>query len=73
MKEYASQFREIRKRHGVSQRNLCKKTGIMPCTICRFENGKQDITMKTAIKIAKALKDDDLINLIQQSIISQFD
>ena len=68
MKDLANDFRSSRTRLGWSQRTLAEKASIVHCTVCRFENGKQDITIETALKIAKALGDKSLIQKIMQKI-----
>ena len=72
MKELAIKFKQTRERHGLSQRDLAKRANIMQCTISRYENGQQNITFETALKLAKALNDNDLINAIQINVISKF-
>ena len=47
------QFRAVR---GMTQEALAKKAGISRVYIARLETGKQDPTLSTLVKLAKALK-----------------
>ena len=48
-------LRNIRKTLGLTQRGLAAITGICCSSISNIENGKQDPTMKTIIKVRDAL------------------
>lgn len=68
MKELALTFKQERKRMKISQEELAEKAGVMQCTISRYENGKQDITLDTTIKLAKIIKSKDLFDKINAII-----
>ncbi len=73
MKELALSFKQERIRMKISQEELAAKAGVMQCTISRYENGKQDITLDTTIKLAKVIKSKalfDKINDINSSSLS---
>jgi len=69
MKELAENFKAARIKAGLQQEQLAEKSGVLQCTISRYENGKQDITIATAKKLANALKSKSLIKLIQKHLI----
>lgn len=73
MKELAIEFKKARIKSSLSQRLLAEKTGVMQCTISRYESGLQDITMETAIKMAKALKDGELTTKITEIITKKME
>jgi transcriptional regulator with XRE-family HTH domain len=59
-------IRSIRLDKGIKQFELAKKAGISISYLCEIENGKSVPSLKTLLKIAKALKVDCSV-LIQQS------
>lgn len=51
-----SNVAEVRKRRGMSQEALSKKSGVSRATIARLESGEDfDVMASTLLKIAKAL------------------
>jgi transcriptional regulator with XRE-family HTH domain len=52
----AKRLRQLRDDRGLSQRALAKKAGISREYLARLETGRQDPTLSTLEKIAKALK-----------------
>jgi transcriptional regulator with XRE-family HTH domain len=68
MKQFSKDFKEARIKAGISQRLLAQKSGIVQCTISRYENGKQSITFNTAMKIVKILKDNALLESIINAV-----
>lgn len=49
-------IREIRESLGMSQAELCEKTGITRATIWKLETGENEVTTsRTLLKIAEAL------------------
>ncbi len=47
-------IRAIRKRAGISQAELARRTGMDQSTISRIESGKQEMSVKQLIRIVKA-------------------
>lgn len=59
---------EIRKRNGLSQRQLAKVSGVSPSRIADIERGERDIrnaSLATAVKLGDALKLKDLRKLLE--------
>jgi HTH-type transcriptional repressor of puuD len=52
----AKRLRELRDERGLSQRALAEKAGISREYLSRLETGRQDPTLSTLEKIARALK-----------------
>jgi transcriptional regulator with XRE-family HTH domain len=52
----AKRLRQLRNERGLSQRALAEKAGISREFLARLETGRQDPTLSTLEKIAKALK-----------------
>jgi transcriptional regulator with XRE-family HTH domain len=52
----AKRLRQLRDERGLSQRALAEKAGISREYLARLETGRQDPTLSTLEKIAKALK-----------------
>lgn len=49
-------IRELRESRGMSQAELCEKTGLTRATIWKLETGDDEVTTsKTLLKIAEAL------------------
>lgn len=44
-----------RLKHGMSQEELAKKSGICQSVISQYESGRRRITMRAAVKLGKAL------------------
>ena len=55
---------EIRLEKGLSQTQLAKLTGMHRSIICRIENGRQNISIDTLIRVFDALGKDISIELI---------
>lgn len=68
MKNIAKDFRAARIKAGLKQSDLSEVSGVQQCTISRYESGKQDITFVSAAKLAKALKNQELLALIMSEI-----
>lgn len=58
-------LRNARMEHGISQAELSKMTGFTVRAISFWENGKREISLKNAVKIAKALNMDFRIGTIK--------
>lgn len=71
MKSLAQEFKDARVQSGLSQRDLAMATGVMQCTISRYESGKQDITLETAIRLAKKIGNNGLLKKIGKHIQEQ--
>lgn len=59
---------EIRKRNGLSQRQLAKVSGVSASRIADIERGERDIrnaSLATAVKLGDALKLKDLRKLLE--------
>lgn len=59
---------EIRKRNGLSQRQLAKASGVSASRIADIERGERDIrnaSLATAVKLGDALKLKDLRKLLE--------
>ena len=59
---------EIRKRNGLSQRQLAKVSGVSASRIADLERGERDIrnaSLATAVKLGDALKLKDLRKLLE--------
>lgn len=59
---------EIRKRNGLSQRQLAKASGVSASRIADLERGERDIrnaSLATAVKLGDALKLKDLRKLLE--------
>ena len=59
---------EIRKRNGLSQRQLAKASGVSASRIADIERGKRDMrnaSLATAVKLGDALKLKDLRKLLE--------
>jgi transcriptional regulator with XRE-family HTH domain len=52
----AKRLRQLRDERGLSQRMLAEKAGFSREYLARLETGRQDPTLSTLEKIAKALK-----------------
>jgi transcriptional regulator with XRE-family HTH domain len=52
----ANRLRQLRDQRGLSQRALAEKAGISREYLARLETGRQDPTLSTLEKIARALK-----------------
>jgi len=68
MKKLSAHFRAARIRASFNQKKLSDISGVMQCSISRFELGKQNITLETMVKLAKSLKSDELNNEIVEYI-----
>lgn len=71
MKELSALFKQVRKKKGLSQKELSENSNVVQCTISRFERGMQNITLETAIRIAKALKDRSLMAQVKSFITNK--
>ncbi len=71
MKELGTFFQQFRSKSGLSQRDLSKKSGVMQCTISRFESGLQGVSMPTLVKLAKAIGSRELMRIIQKEVFKQ--
>lgn len=50
-----NKLREIREAHGMTQAELCEKTGLSRTTICKIENDRgANVNTHTIVKIAAA-------------------
>ncbi len=54
--EIAYQISQLRKKEGISQKELAKKVGTTQSNIARMEAGQQNFTTDTLQRIASALK-----------------
>jgi transcriptional regulator with XRE-family HTH domain len=52
----AKRLRQFRNERGLSQRSLAEKAGISREYLARLETGRQDPTLSTLEKLAKALR-----------------
>ena len=72
MKELVTKIKEARVKAVLTQKDLAEKSGVMQCTISRFESGKQAITLDTMIKLARAIGSkeltDDLLFIINEQL-----
>lgn len=75
MKELSTKIREARVKAVLTQKDLAEQSGVMQCTISRFESGKQSITLDTMIKLARAIGSkeltDDLLFIINESLTTK--
>lgn len=55
-KRFIMRLRRLRADQGMTQEGLAKKAGISRVYVARLETGKQDPTLTTLKKLAKALK-----------------
>ena len=55
-KTVATRLKELRKRRGWSQEQLADEAGISRTYLARLETARQDPTLSTLEKLAKALK-----------------
>jgi transcriptional regulator with XRE-family HTH domain len=55
-KGFIMRLRRLRADQGMTQESLAKKAGISRVYVARLETGKQDPTLTTLKKLAKALK-----------------
>lgn len=53
--KFGKNMREIRLEKGMSQGDVCRALNLDPAYISNIENGKQNLTISTMEKIAKAL------------------
>ena len=62
-KKLGKNLRRIRTEKGMSQGDICRALNLDRAHICNIENGKQNPTLDTIAKIAKALgvKSDQLL------------
>jgi transcriptional regulator with XRE-family HTH domain len=51
----ASRLKAIRERRGLTQEQLAEKSGVSRTYLARLETGRQDPTLSTLEKLAKAL------------------
>ena len=51
-------LRGFRLKHGLSQAQLAKKTGIGQSVLSAYENGRRPITRRAAVRIGTALEED---------------
>ena len=72
MKELKEYFIEARNKAGMNQKELAEKSGVQKCTISRYENGKQDISIQTMLKICKVLNNKKLFKTIAKHINETF-
>ena len=54
----AARLKALRERRGLTQEQLAEKSGVGRSHLARLETGKQDPTLSTLEKLAKALKVD---------------
>lgn len=52
------ELKELRKQHGLSQKELSEKLGVTPATLCHWENGTFKMTKIVKLAIAKILNID---------------
>ena len=55
VKKFAENMKRIREEKGMSQGDIFRATKIDRAYICNLEKGKQNLTLETIEKIAKAL------------------
>lgn len=55
-KRFIMRLKQLRADNGLTQEALAKKANISRVYIARLETGKQDPTLTTLMKLAKALK-----------------
>jgi transcriptional regulator with XRE-family HTH domain len=55
-KRFIMRLKKFRADQGMTQEDLAKKAGISRVYVARLETGKQDPTLTTLTKLAKALK-----------------
>jgi len=55
-KRFIMRLKQLRADQGMTQETLAKKAGISRVYVARLETGKQDPTLTTLKKLAKALK-----------------
>lgn len=72
MEQFTQPILKARIKSGLTQKQLAKKANVMQCTISRYEAGAQAITLETAMKLARALNDKDVIALISNYVINFF-
>ena len=72
MRELSKHFLAARIKSGLYQKQLAEITGIQQCTISRFEQGRQDITLDTAKKLSLALKNESLNKEIRDYLVNMF-
>jgi transcriptional regulator with XRE-family HTH domain len=51
----AARLKALRERHGMTQEQLAEKSGVGRSHLARLETGRQDPTLSTLEKLAKAL------------------
>lgn len=56
--DIGQKIKELRKKQGMSQKDLADKLGITPVLISQYENGKRNPKLETLQKIADALEVD---------------
>ncbi len=54
-KRFIMRLRQLRADRGITQEALAKKAGLSRVYVARLETGKQDPTLTTLTKLAKAL------------------
>ena len=55
-KRFIMRLKQLRANRGITQEALAKKAGLSRVYVARLETGKQDPTLTTLTKLAKALK-----------------
>jgi transcriptional regulator with XRE-family HTH domain len=55
-KRFIMRLKQLRASRGITQEALAKKAGLSRVYLARLETGKQDPTLGTLTKLAKALK-----------------
>ncbi len=53
---FGQRLRELRTKHGLSQDDLARRTGIHPTAIGRFEHGKREPRLMSILNLARGLK-----------------
>ena len=71
MKELRFEFKKYREKSGINQRDLAVKAKVQQCQISRYENGRQDITMATLVRLARAIGSNELMKLISKALVAQ--
>lgn len=54
-KQFCDQLTKIMKQKGVTSAQLARWSGVMPCSITYYRQGKRNPTIKTRIRLADAL------------------
>ena len=62
-KDVGAQIVTIRRDQGVTQEALAEKLGVSTQWLSRVENGHENVTVETMVKVAKALKSSVTITL----------